>query len=145
MTARVTTAVMTLVKNGGTAAIVSGTASAAGNVITTTSGGTAVVDPRKIVLVVNSGTAGTVTIRGTGSGVDATGAAQTSPYPSNAVFTQGSVGDIVVPYGTGTPASVVGPFESDRIVQPDGNIYLDWNASSLTSTFYILELPFNVV
>jgi hypothetical protein len=148
MTARATSAVMNLVKDSGTAAVVSGTGVAAGNVIVglgTASSALGLVDHRKYVIVINSGTAGTVTVRGTGSGVDANGAAQTSPYPSNAVFTQGSEGDITFAYATGTPAAVIGPFTSDRILQPDGNVYLDWNQTGNNATFYVLQVPFNLV
>lgn len=83
-----------------------------------------------LLLLVNNTTTITeqVIIRGSGNGVNVAGTAQTSPYPSNAVFTQGSQGDLVFSMAASS-LFMVWPYTSDRFTQPDGNIYLDFGAS----------------
>lgn len=109
-----------------------------------TSPPTALQDFRKFVLFVVIGTTATVvTLRGTGSGNNVAGNAQTSPYPSNAVYTQGSQGDLVSASTTSATLEV-GPFTTDRFLQPDGNIYVDF--SQVTGvTVYAYQLPYNAV
>lgn len=102
-------------------------------------------DLGKILLeVVNGTTAGTVTVRAPGNGVDVAGNAQTSPYPSNAVFTQGAVGDLTASWGTVAGTTMLGPFTTDRFEQPDGNLYLDWSTATGV-TFYVHQEPFNTI
>lgn len=148
MTARVVANVTPLVRNGGTANLVAGgTMAAAGHVIQGLTGGTgpAQVDFRKMLLLVTSAAAaGTVTIRATGNGNDASGNAQVSPYPSNGVFAEGGQGDVSVAFTAGTTNTVIGPLETDRFLQADGNIYLDWNGGA-SSTVAVLAAPFNAV
>ena len=85
-----------------------------------------------LLLLVNNTTTitETVTIRATGSGVNVAGTAQTSPYPSNAVFTQGSQGDLTVSLAASS-LYMIWPYTSDRFTQPQdsGVIYLDFGAS----------------
>jgi hypothetical protein len=107
-------------------------------------GGTS-ADLRKILIrVVNGTTAGTMTVRAPGNGVDANGNAQTSPYPSNAVFTQGGVGDLQATWSTTAGTLMLGPLTSDRFLQPDGNLYLDFSTATGVS-FEVLQLPYNAV
>lgn len=102
-------------------------------------------DLRKILIrVVNGTTAGTMTIRAPGNGVDAAGNSQVSPYPSSAVFAQGATGDVLVTWSTTAGTLVVGPLTSDRFMQPDGNMYLDFSTATAV-TFEIQQLPYNVV
>jgi hypothetical protein len=104
----------------------------------------ALQDARKILLAVTGKAVGTLTVRATGNGVDVSGNTQVSPYPSNAVFTQGSEGDMTATFAAGTTVTYVGPLTSDRFLQPDGNIYLDWNGG--TGSFVAaLQFPFNIV
>src|SRR6266568_4572703 len=149
MAARTAGTVTVLRQDGGTVPAAAQSADTAnGNVIFGSTGGatataTAARDFRTLyVLVAGTSTVGTCTIRATGNGVDAGGNAQTSPYPSNAVFTQGSQGDLVITYNN--QSVMVGPLTSDRFLQPDGNIYLDWNAVA-AHTFQVFQTPFNVV
>lgn len=105
---------------------------------------TATQDPRIVTFLLTAGTTnGTLTIRATGNGVDTGGNVQVSPYPSNAVFTQGAVGDLNVVV-LGTTTTFVGPLTTDRFLQPDGNIYLDWNGLA-GATIRAIQFPFNVV
>jgi hypothetical protein len=106
------------------------------------------IDLRKLLLrFIIGSTATVVTIRANGNGVNVSGSAQTSPYPSNAVFTQGSVGDLVSASTTSATLDV-GPLTSDRFIQTDssGNTYLFIDFSQITSvTVLAYELPFNLV
>jgi len=83
-----------------------------------------------LLLLVNNTTTitETVVIRGSGSGVLVSGTSQTSPYPSNAVFTQGSQGDLTVSMAASS-LYMIWPYTSDRFTQSDGNIYLDFGVS----------------
>lgn len=146
MAARGTATVTALVRDSsaGTAPTVNN-AVTTGMFVQTASGGTALVDVRKILLrVVNGTTAGTMTVRAPGNGVDINGNTQVSPYPSNAVFTQGAVGDLQVTWGTVAGTLMVGPLTSDRFEQPDGNLYLDFSTATGV-TFEVLALPFVIV
>lgn len=106
------------------------------------------LDLRRILLRVIVGTtATTVTLRASGNGLDVNGNAQTSPYPSNAVFTQGSIGDLA---SASTTSAVldVGPLTLDRFIQTDsaGNTYLYLDFSQVTGvTVLAYALPFNRV
>jgi len=146
--ARTAASVTTLVRDSSVAVSPTGgtAATATGHYIlgASTATGAAVLDARKFIISIGAAsTAGTLTVRATGSGSNVAGVAQTSPYPSNAVFTQGSVGDLSVVYSTAV-ATIVGPFTSDRFLQTDGNIYLDW-AGDQSAVFNVYELPFVVV
>lgn len=111
-----------------------------------TAAGALLQDPRGMIVQVTSAAAGgSLIVRASGNGVDINGNAQVSPYPSNAVFVQGAVGDLTVPFLTGTATVTAGPFTPDRFQQPDGNIYLDWVGGS-GATVCVYQLPtFNVV
>jgi hypothetical protein len=106
------------------------------------------IDLRKLLLrFIIGSTATVVTIRANGNGVNVSGAAQTSPYPSNAVFSWGSQGDLVSASTTSATLDV-GPLTSDRFIQTDssGNTYLFLDFSQTTSvTVLAYELPFNLV
>lgn len=106
------------------------------------------IDLRKLLLRVIVGTTATVvTVRASGNGVNAAGTAQTSPYPSNAVFTQGSLGDLVSASTTSNTLDI-GPLTSDRFIQTDasGNTYLFLDFSQVTGvTVLAYELPFVLV
>lgn len=106
------------------------------------------IDLRKVLLrVIVGSTATTVTLRAAGNGVDVNGNAQTSPYPSNAVFTQGAAGDLVSASTTSATLDI-GPLTSDRFIQTDsaGNSYLYLDFSQVTSvTVVAYELPFVLV
>ena len=117
------------------------TAVTTGNYI---SGGTQ--DISKIYLQVQWGTtAGTVTVRAPGNGVNVAGAAQTSPYPSSAVFALGAQGDLAYSGGTVGGPAWIGPLSSDRFTQPDGNLYIDWSTASGPVQFNVIQAPWVVV
>jgi hypothetical protein len=98
-----------------------------------------------ILLQVQWGTtAGTVIVRAPGNGNNVAGSAQTSPYPSNAVFAQGAIGDLSYSWGTTAGTAVIGPLTSDRFTQPDGNMYIDWTGGA-GSYFTVTQLPFNEI
>lgn len=103
------------------------------------------IDLRKLVIRAIVGTTATVvTVRATGNGVNVAGNAQTSPYPSNAVFTQGSLGDLVSASTTSNTLDI-GPLTSDRFIQSDssGNTYLFLDFSQVTGvTVLAYVLPF---
>jgi hypothetical protein len=101
-------------------------------------------DPSKMqIFCVIGSTATVVTLRASGNGVNVAGTAQVSPYPSNTVFAGGTTGDLVSA-STTSATLMVGPFTTDRFLQPDGNIYLDF--SQVTSvTVYAVQNPFVVV
>lgn len=106
------------------------------------------IDLRKLVIRAIIGTtATTVTVRAAGNGNDVNGNAQTSPYPANAVFTQGSAGDLVSASTTSATLDI-GPLTSDRFIQTDsaGNSYLFLDFSQVTGvTVLAYELPFVLV
>jgi hypothetical protein len=106
------------------------------------------IDLRKLLLRVIVGTTATVvTLRAAGNGVNVAGTAQTSPYPANAVFTQGSTGDLVSASTTSNTLDI-GPLTSDRFIQTDssGNSYLFLDFSQVTGvTVLAYELPFILV
>lgn len=100
-------------------------------------------DLRKILLAVQFGTtAGTLTVRAPGNGVNVAGNAQPAIYPANAVFAGGATGDLNVVWGTTAGTILVGPFTSDRFEQPDGNMYLDWSTTAGPVLFWVTQLPF---
>lgn len=96
--------------------------------------GNTVADPgpfKVILLVTNTdGSAHTCTVRATGSGVTAAGAAQVNPAPSNTVYAQGTVGDLVVSVPATSGSVVIGPFSTDRFAQSDGSLSLDWSSAT---------------
>lgn len=106
------------------------------------------IDLRRLLLRVIVGTTATVvTVRATGNGNDVSGNAQISPYPSNAVFTQGSQGDLVSASTTSATLDI-GPLTSGRFIQTDasGNTYVYLDFSQVTGvTVLAYELPFNLV
>lgn len=106
------------------------------------------IDLRKVLIrAIIGSTATVVTVRASGNGVNLAGNAQTSPYPSNAVFTQGSAGDLVSASTTSNTLDI-GPLTSDRFIQTDGagNSYLFLDFSQVTGvTVLAYELPFVLV
>jgi hypothetical protein len=97
-----------------------------------------------LLQVINGTTAGTLTVRAPGNGVNVAGAAQVSPYPSSAVFAQGAIGDLQYSWGTTAGTAWFGPLSTDRFTQPDGNLYLDWSTATGVS-FYAFQMPFITV
>lgn len=89
-----------------------------------------------------SGSAITATIRAAGNGVDTNGNAQPTIQPWDVVLTQATIGDLAVTVGAGA-TEWIGPFTTGRFQQPDGNLYLDWSATSST-TFQVIQLPYDV-
>lgn len=109
------------------------------------------IDLRRMLIRVSVGTTATVvTLRGSGSGGtfgDIGGNALVNPYPTNAVFTQGSVGDLASASLTSTNL-IIGPVTSDRFIQIDssGNTYYYLDFSQVTGvTVGVYELPYNLV
>ena len=90
-------------------------------------------------------TAGTLLVRATGNGNNVACTAQTSPYPSSGVFTQGAIGDLSYSWGTTAGTALFGPFTTDRFTQPDGNMYLDWTAGDAGVQFGVIQMPFVTV
>lgn len=138
MAARGTITAIGLVKDGGTAT--AGLTAASTNGFIVAPGQSTRFD-KLLFRVVNGTTAGTITIRAAGNGVDSTGAAQTSPYPSNAVFAAGASGDLTATWSTVAGTQMVGPLTSDRYTQPDGNLYVDFSTATGV-TFEVFALPF---
>jgi hypothetical protein len=133
MTARTAATVVALVGDAGVAQGSANSAHTGGDYI---SGAT--IDPRKLTLiVVNADSSShTVTVRASGNGNNAAGTAQVSPVPTSTVFTQSTLGDLVVTAAAST-TQVVRLATSDRYLQPDGNIYLDWSAIT-SMTYYVI-------
>lgn len=150
MTARTQLTPVQLVRDSAAVTEASATSAAATMYIqgVSASSPSSTIDLRKILLRVIIGTTATVvTVRGAGSGVDINGNTRTSPYPSNAVFTQGAVGDLVSASTTSATLDI-GPLTSDRFIQTDssGNTYLFLDFSQVTGvTVLAYELPFNLV
>lgn len=96
--------------------------------------------PFKLKLLVHNGdtAAHTVTIRATGNGVTATGATQVNPAPSSTVFTQSTLGDLVVSVAA-SAYTVIGPLTSDRFAQADGSLSIDYSASTSVLVWPIQE------
>jgi len=91
-------------------------------------------------------TATVVTIRASGNGNDFAGNAQTSPVPSNTVFTQSTVGDLVSASATSAVLDLA-PLSSDRFIQVDasGNTYYYIDYSQVTGVTVLAYLrPFNL-
>jgi hypothetical protein len=101
-------------------------------------------DFRKMsIFCIIGSTATVVTLHASGLGVNVAGTAQTSPYPSSAVYTLGTMGDLVSASTTSATLQL-GPLSTDRYLQPDGNLYLDF--SNITNvTVYAIQNPFVVV
>lgn len=140
MAARGTVTTIGLVRDGGTTTAGLTAASTNGHLVPGASSSLG----KLLVRVVNGTTAGTITVRAAGNGNDATGAAQTSPYPSNAVFAQGAAGDLTATWSTVAGTQVVGPFTSGRFTQPDGNLYIDFSTGTGV-TFEVFQLPYNAL
>jgi hypothetical protein len=96
--------------------------------------------PFKLKLLVLNGDSAshTVTVRATGNGVTAAGAAQVNPAPYSTVFTQSTLGDLVVTVGAGAYA-LIGPLTSDRFAQSDGSLSVDYSASTSVKVWAIQE------
>jgi hypothetical protein len=110
------------------------------------------IDLRKILIRVSIGTtATTVTLHAAGNGGsfgDISGNAMASPYPSNAVFTQGATGDLAPTAPLTSTNLIIGPLSSDRYIQQDasGNTYYYLDFSQTTGvTVGVYELPFVLV
>jgi hypothetical protein len=134
MTARTVLAPIQLARDTGNA-LGAGTAPDAANGNTVASPG-----PFALKLLVHNGdtAAHTVTVRATGNGVTASGAAQVSPAPSNTVFAQSTLGDLVVSVAASTYAEI-GPLTSDRFAQSDGSLSIDYSASTSMLVWAIQE------
>lgn len=133
-----------LVKDTGIAAAALNTPHTAGDYIA--AGTVASTRLDRIMLWVTWGTtAGTLTVRATGNGVNVAGSAQVSPYPSSAVFAGGSQGDMTFSWGTTAGTALVGPFTTDRFEQADGNLYLDWASAAGPVLFGVIQQPFNQI
>jgi len=91
------------------------------------------------LIIHNADTAAhTVTIRATGNGVTASGATQVQQAPSNTVYAQSTVGDLVASIPA-TSYYEVGPLTSDRFFQADGSLSIDWSASTSITVYAIQE------
>ncbi len=102
--------------------------------------------PFKVLLVVANGDSAshTVILRGSGYTGAANGAANSGITPSqNTVFTQSTLGDASFAVAAGV-TSVIGPFTTDRFVQPNatngGDLWIDWSAAT-SMTFWAYLLP----
>jgi hypothetical protein len=102
--------------------------------------------PFQVVLVVTNAdtVAHNVIIRGSGyTGAPAGAANSGIPAPANTVFTQSTLGDLTVAVANGT-TQVLGPFTTDRFVQPNhvngGDLWIDWSASTSMSV-WAYQLP----
>jgi hypothetical protein len=106
--------------------------------------GTTEQDFRKMqIYCIIGSTATVVTLRASGNGNNVAGTAQVSPYPSSTVFVGGTSGDLVSA-STTSATLMLGPVTTDRYLQPDGNIYLDF--SQVTGvTVYAIQNPFVIV
>jgi hypothetical protein len=101
-------------------------------------------DFRKMqIFCVIGSTATVVTLRASSNGNNVAGTAQTSPYPSSTVFVGGTSGDLVSA-STTSATLVLGPLTTDRFLQPDGNIYLDFSQTTGV-TVYAVQRPFVIV
>jgi hypothetical protein len=140
MTARTQANVVALAADAGVAQGSSNSAHSGGEYITGSS-----VDIRKVTLVVANGDSSNhdVIIRATGNGNNVAGTAQTSPVPSSTVFTQSTLGDLTVTVPAGT-TQVIRPSTSDRYEQTDGNMYIDWSATT-SMTYYVYAGYYNTV
>lgn len=98
---------------------------------------------RFILFAVVGTTATVVTLRASGNGVNVAGNAQPVTTPANVIFTVATTGDLVS--ASTTSATIqAGPFTTDRFLQADGNIYVDF--SQITGvTVYAYQLPYVVV
>lgn len=134
-----TAVVAGLVKASRDGAVVMG----AGQAADATNGNTlAAPGPYKAMIIVHNADSGahSITIRATGNGVDATGAAQVNPAPSNVVFEGGTQGDLVQSVAAGA-YELVGPFTTDRFMQADGSLSIDWSATPTATTFWLIQNP----
>jgi hypothetical protein len=112
-------------------------------------GSPATYGPYQVLLVVaNADTvAHNVIIRGSGYTGAANGAVNSGiPSPGNTVFTQGTLGDLSVTVANAT-TQVIGPFTTDRFVQPNhvngGDLWIDWSASTSMSV-WVYQIPVTV-
>jgi hypothetical protein len=140
MTARTQANVVALAADSGVAQGSANSAHSGGEYISGSS-----VDLRKITLVVVNGDSANhnVIVRATGNGNTVAGTAQTSPVPASTVFTQSTLGDLTVTVPAGT-TQVVRPSTSDRYAQTDGNVYVDWSATT-SMTYYVYAGYYNTV
>lgn len=106
--------------------------------------------PFKVILAVTNGGSGSINaiLRAAGYTGAAGGAANSGlPVPANVVFTQGTVGDLVVAVAAGT-TEYIGPLTTDRYVQPNhvtgGDLWIDWS-SGTSVTVSALIWPTNTV
>lgn len=134
MTARTALTPIALVRDSSNA-LGAGTTPDASNGNTVASPG-----PFKLKLLIYNGDSAshTVTVRATGNGVTAAGATQVNPAPSNTVFTQATLGDLVATLAA-TSYYEVGPLTTDRFEQADGSLSIDWSASTSIKVWAIQE------
>lgn len=140
MTARTAATVVALAADAGVAQGSANSAHAGGEYISGQG-----IDLRKLTLIVINGDSAshTVTIRASGNGSNTAGTAQVSPVPTSTVFTQSTLGDLVVTVPNGT-TQVIRLTTSDRYLQPDGNFYVDWSATT-SMTYYVYAGTFVAV
>jgi len=97
---------------------------------------------RALIQVTNgSDAAVNVTVRASGNGVNAAGNAQPAAEPWNTVYTQSTVGDLVVSVAAGDTV-VIPVVTTDRFTQPDGSLSIDF-ASITDMTVVVLREPYN--
>jgi hypothetical protein len=108
-------------------------------------GGNNSVPAHKLLLLVSNtaSSAYNVILRATGSGTNSAGNAWPVTAPSNTVFAQSTLGDLVQSVGA-SQAELLGPFTSDRFLQSDGTVCIDFGAG-FTGTITAFVLPVNWV
>lgn len=106
--------------------------------------------PLNVVLAVTNGGGASINVilRASGYTGAASGAANSGlPAAANVVFTQATVGDLVIPVAAGA-TQYVGPLTTDRFVQPDhvrgGELWIDWS-SGTSVTVSALLFPTNTL
>lgn len=142
------TALVSLAYDSGVAAGAAQSADATnGNILAFSITGTPpTYGPFKVLLVVANGDSAshTLIVRGSGYTGAASGAANSGILaPQNTVFTQSTIGDLSVAVAAGA-TEVIGPFTTDRFVQPNatngGDLWFDWSAAT-SMTFWAYLLP----
>ena len=123
-----------LVRDAGVAVSTGAVDATNGNIV-------AVPGPFRARIVVQNSDASshTLVVRGGGYTGAANGAANSGlPAPANVVFTASTKGDLSVPVAAGT-IQVVTINETDRFVQADGSMWLDWSAATGMSVYVLID------
>lgn len=110
------------------------------------SGSPATFGPFQVIVVVTNAdsSAHSAIVRGSGYTGAANGAANSGiPAPGVSPFTLAMNGDLSVSVAA-TSTQVLGPFNTDRFVQPNhvsgGDLWIDWSASTSMSV-WVYQLP----